>query len=352
MKKRVLLFIMFFITIFSISNFSNAYYTSSYKEPAALLKMNSRGEGVKWLQDMLNHNGYSLTVDGIFGSNTLNAVKIFQSKVNITVDGIVGTQTRSKLKEYGTSTTSINAYRYTSANVNFRSGPSTGYSSLGILAKDTKVYVVSKRSDGWSYVKYNNKYGYIYSQYLKTSITTNALPKFNRTAKSLIGIIKNCKAYYANNNFYYSLAAGVRTIPADNSKTYEGKRYVDCSSFTSWVLYEYALANENTAMKNYFSTQKTSSTFASIGANGGNSYLSVIDRKSSNRNADLANAREGDILVTNGHVEFFKSYVKNTNGTLNIKVYNCGSDSSIKASGATTSATKKASEILYILRVK
>lgn len=352
MKKRVLLFIMFFITIFSVSNISNAYYTSSYKEPTVLLKVNSKGEGVRWLQDMLNHNGYTLTVDGIFGNNTLNAVKKFQAKVNIAVDGIVGTQTRSKLKEYGTSSTTINAYRYTSANVNFRTGPSTSYSSLAILAKDTKVYVVNKRSDGWAYVKYNNKYGYIYSQYLKTSITNNTLPKFDRTATSLVSIIKNCKAYYANNNFYYSLAAGVRSIPADNSKTYDGKRYVDCSSFTSWVLYEYALANGKTSMKNYFSTQKTSSTFASIGANGGNNYLSVVDSKTSSKNVSLKNAKAGDILVTKGHVEFLNSYTKNTNGTITLKVYNCGSDSSIKVSGVTYSATKYASEILYILRVK
>ena len=352
MKNRIFLFFMFFITIFSINNISNAYYVSNYTEPTALLKSNYRGEGVKWLQDMLNHNGYSLTVDGIFGNNTLNAVKQFQSKSNITVDGIVGSQTRNKLKQYAISATSINAYRYTSANVNFRKGPSTNYSSLSIISKDTKIYVISKRSDGWSYVKYNNKYGYIYSQYLKTSVSSNTLPKFNRTATSLVNIIKNCKSYYANNNFYYSLSAGVRCIPADNSKTYNGKRYVDCSSFTSWVLYEYALANEKTSMKDYFSTQKTSSVFASIGGNGGNSYLSVVDSKSSNRNVSLANAKEGDILVTKGHVEFFKSYAKNTNGTLNIKVYNCGSDSSIKMAGTTTSATKYASEILYILRVK
>ena len=352
MKNRILIFVLFFITIFSISNFLNAYYTSNYKEPTVLLKVNARGEGVKWLQDMLNYNGYSLTVDGIFGNNTLNAVKKFQAKVNITVDGIVGVQTRNKLKQNGSSVSTINDYRYTSANVNFRSGPSTSYSSLGILAKDTKVYVVNKRSDGWAYVKYNNKYGYIYSQYLKTSITTNTLPKFNRTATYLTNIIKNCKAYYANNNFYYSLAAGVRSIPADSSKTYSGKRYVDCSSFTSWVLYEYALANGKTSMKNYFSTQKTSSTFASIGADGGNNYLNVVDSKSSSKNVNLANAKEGDILVTKGHVEFFNSYTKNTNGTITLKVYNCGSDSSIKVSGVTYSATKYESEILYILRVK
>lgn len=352
MKNRLMLVFMLFITIFFVNNISNAYYSSNYSEPTVLLKINSRGEGVKWLQDMLNNNGYSLTVDGIFGNNTLNAVKSFQGKANITIDGIVGTQTRNKLKQYAVATTSLNTYHYTSANVNFRTGPSTSYSSISIIAKDTKIYVINKRSDGWSYVKYNNRYGYIYSQYLKTTSTSNVLPKFNRTATSLISIIKNCKAYYANNNFYYSLEPGVRSIPADNSKTYSGKRYVDCSSFTSWVLYEYALANNKTSMKNYFSTQKTSSVFASVGENGGNTYLTVVDSKTSSRNVNLANAKEGDILVTKGHVEFFKSYTVNTNGTITLKVYNCGSDNSIKNSGVTYSATKYTSEILYILRVK
>lgn len=351
MKTKILVFTLLLIMLICSCQVVNAYYDSSYREPTALLKIYSRGENVKWLQDMLNHNGYSLTVDGIFGINTYNAVRQFQTKVNIQVDGIVGTQTRNMLKQHGAGNTTINAYRYTTTNVNFRNGPGTNYSSLGILAKDTKVYVMNKRSDGWAYARWNNKYGYIYSQYLKASAPAS-LPKFSRAATSLNTIIKNCKAYYANNNFYYSLAPGVRTIPADNSKTYDGKRYVDCSSFTTWVLYEYASANEKSSMKNYFSTQKNSSMFASIGANGGNNYLNVVSKKTTSANVNLANAKEGDILVSNGHVEFFKSYTQNTNGTVNIKVYNCGSDSSIKSAGATTSATKNLSEILYILRVK
>lgn len=355
MKSKILFFAMIFMTFICIGQTVNAYYISSYQEPTILLKINSRGEGVKWLQDMLNHNGYKLNVDGIFGNNTYNAVKNFQSNVDIQVDGIVGAQTRKMLKQYGQNITTINAYRYTTTNVNFRSGPSTGYLSYGVLAKDTKIYVINKRDDGWAYVKYNNKYGYIFSQYIKNSVSnspSSALPTFKRTTSSLVEIIKNCKQYYASNNFYYSLEAGVRTIPADKSKTYDGKRYVDCSSFTSWVLYEYALNNGKTSMQNYFSTQKTSATFANIGSNGGNSYLSVVDSKTSSKNVNLANAKAGDILVTKGHVEFFNSYTANSNGTITLKVYNCGSDSSVKASGVTYSATKYASEILYILRVK
>ena len=105
-------------------------------------------------------------------------------------------------------------------------------------------------------------------------------------------------------------------------------------------------------MQSYFSYQRNSATFASIGANGGNNYLSVVSKKTATANVNLANAKPGDILVSNGHVEFFNSYTTNSNGTVTLKVYNCGSTSSIQASGLTTSATKNVSDITYILRVK
>lgn len=56
------------------------------------LKLGSRGEDVKVLQRKLN-----LSVDGIFGLITEEAVKDFQKNNNLTVDGIVGTNTWNKL---------------------------------------------------------------------------------------------------------------------------------------------------------------------------------------------------------------------------------------------------------------
>ena len=97
-------------------------------------------------------------------------------------------------------------------------------------------------------------------------------------------------------------------------------------------------------MKNYFSYQRNSATFASIGASGGNEYLSVV--------SDISLAKPGDILVSNGHVEFFNSYINPTGNYVNIKVYNCGSNTSIKNAGLTTSATLNKNDIIYILRVK
>lgn len=45
---------------------------------------------VERLQMILNEMGYSLVVDGIFGSNTEAAVKGFQKNSRLEVDGIVG----------------------------------------------------------------------------------------------------------------------------------------------------------------------------------------------------------------------------------------------------------------------
>lgn len=62
------------------------------------LRNGSRGTQVKVLQWLLSLNGYNAgTVDGIFGANTLKAVKAYQTAKGLTVDGIVGKNTWTKL---------------------------------------------------------------------------------------------------------------------------------------------------------------------------------------------------------------------------------------------------------------
>ncbi len=57
------------------------------------LKLRSKGDSVRLLQELLNDNGYNLIVDGIFGRGTEKAVIDFQKKNNLIADGIVGTKT-------------------------------------------------------------------------------------------------------------------------------------------------------------------------------------------------------------------------------------------------------------------
>lgn len=63
-----------------------------------LLKVGSTGAQVKELQKLL-----SLTADGVFGINTLKAVKVFQSKNRLVSDGVVGSKTWEILLDKNTS---------------------------------------------------------------------------------------------------------------------------------------------------------------------------------------------------------------------------------------------------------
>lgn len=58
-----------------------------------LLRNGSQGNFVYLLQFILNQYGYNLSVDGIFGTRTLNAVRDFQRNNSLSVDGLVGNNT-------------------------------------------------------------------------------------------------------------------------------------------------------------------------------------------------------------------------------------------------------------------
>ncbi|HEX6290498.1 MAG TPA: N-acetylmuramoyl-L-alanine amidase [Herpetosiphonaceae bacterium] len=62
-----------------------------------IVQRGDTGERVKTIQYLLRHRGYSLTIDGIFGSGTESAVRSFQTSVGITSDGIVGAMTWESL---------------------------------------------------------------------------------------------------------------------------------------------------------------------------------------------------------------------------------------------------------------
>lgn len=70
-----------------------------YDEPVATIRLNMKGNGVRWVQYQLNLYGYKLVVDGIAGNLTIGAVLDFQSKNGLKADGLVGPQTRLKLAE-------------------------------------------------------------------------------------------------------------------------------------------------------------------------------------------------------------------------------------------------------------
>ncbi len=83
-----------------------AYSTISY---------GSSGSDVKKLQEALNAQGYSLAVDGQFGSKTQAAVRDYQKKNGLSVDGIVGKNTWSSLNSKGSSSKSTSTKKTAAA---------------------------------------------------------------------------------------------------------------------------------------------------------------------------------------------------------------------------------------------
>lgn len=57
------------------------------------VRKGAKGNITRLIQKRLNSVGFHLSTDGIFGSGTHNAVKVFQKNRGLTADGIVGTNT-------------------------------------------------------------------------------------------------------------------------------------------------------------------------------------------------------------------------------------------------------------------
>ena len=66
----------------------------------AMLSQGSKGEEVRKLQTALNRAGSNLSVDGIYGEKTKQAVCNFQDDNGLKVDGICGAATWEALTPY------------------------------------------------------------------------------------------------------------------------------------------------------------------------------------------------------------------------------------------------------------
>ena len=111
-KTCVLIGIMFII-------FGGLFFIN-LKETIALSKYGSSGNEVTQIQKKLKNWGYYTgSVDGIYGSKTVAAVKKFQSKNGLTVDGIAGPRTLAAMGI--TSSSNSNTSSSNSSNLNLLS---------------------------------------------------------------------------------------------------------------------------------------------------------------------------------------------------------------------------------------
>lgn len=88
-------------------------------ESLALSKYGSRGDEVIQIQTKLKRWGYySGNIDGIYGTQTLNAVKYFQRKNGLTVDGIAGKNTLEAMGIFNSSGNSSSSNSTTTSDLN------------------------------------------------------------------------------------------------------------------------------------------------------------------------------------------------------------------------------------------
>lgn len=138
-KKKIIIigaiaFMLVAITVFIV------FFQNNSVE--ALSKYGSRGDEVTQIQTKLKRWGYyNGNIDGIYGSQTVEAVKYFQRKNGLTVDGIAGPQTLKAMGIY-TSSTSSTSSSSNSSDVNLlakliygeaRGEPYTGQVAVGAV---------------------------------------------------------------------------------------------------------------------------------------------------------------------------------------------------------------------------
>ena len=137
MKKKIIGFIL--LALLAVTFVATISMETNPVE--ALSKYGSRGQEVRTIQDKLKRWGYYTgNVDGIYGSLTVSAVKRFQQKNGLKVDGIAGTQTLNALGIMQSSSSGSSSSN--SSNINLlaraiygeaRGEPYTGQVAVGAV---------------------------------------------------------------------------------------------------------------------------------------------------------------------------------------------------------------------------
>ncbi len=210
MKKILLALLIMFIGIMNVNALNDYvdYLTGN------VLSSGYKKTQVRYLQKELNMvMGCDLDTDGVPGKLTRNCIKEFQTTHDLSVDGLVGSQTRTKLNELYLENKVI-----VSANtLNIRDNPGTsGTNKIAKVTKGDILTVLDTTYVGstlWYYVRYNDLYGYVTSQYVKPTfvevdIVSQTLRLYVNTELLLDTPVTTGKAdgrHDTNKGFHYAL---------------------------------------------------------------------------------------------------------------------------------------------------
>lgn len=126
------------------------------------LRRGDCGDNVRQMQLMLIAQDYSCGrwgADGEFGRDTENALKLYQAEHDLTPDGVCGPATWAKLEEYAAGDPDpvepeLGFVTVKAGTWRIRSGPSTGFGTIGFVRAGDKLKRTGDSAPGWLGVVY------------------------------------------------------------------------------------------------------------------------------------------------------------------------------------------------------
>ncbi len=138
MKKSIKVVVIAILLLLVVGCSSQFLLNQNYNEvssPTAIINSKSSSADIKLVQKKLKNWGYYTgNVDGIYGTKTKNAVRLFQKKNNLVVDGIVGNKT---LAAMGISSSMLSSGSSNTSGTN-------GYSSSDVKLLARLIYAEAR----------------------------------------------------------------------------------------------------------------------------------------------------------------------------------------------------------------
>ena len=217
--------------------------------------------------------------------------------------------------------------RTITGRVNFRTGPSKDYASMGKIEKgETVTYL--ETSGSWIKIKYNSKTGYVHKNYISSSSSNSSTSIKYVNASVGLNVRKGPSTSYA---VITTLADGTKVTVVSTSGDWSK---ITCGNTTGYVSSKY-LSNSVSSSDNNSSTETSVTKYvnASVGLNvrkGPSTSYSVI--------TTLANGTKVTVVSTSG--DWSKITCGNTTGYVSSKYLSNSASSSDNTSSTETSVTK------------
>ncbi|MBR6786372.1 MAG: SH3 domain-containing protein [Clostridia bacterium] len=152
------------------------------------LEKGDDGSDVKKMQQALTKIGYAVECDGKYGTDTVNAVKLFQKDYDLQVDGKAGDETLTLLyylaensasapdaeeKEEEPADSSVQATVYCAdgGKLNLRKRASTSATVLEQIPTG-EVLTIYEKGSKWCYTNYGGEWGYVMTSFLRFEETS------------------------------------------------------------------------------------------------------------------------------------------------------------------------------------